>query len=135
MRKKTNKSSSPAIPLRTGSYKSFTDRELLALSAFAVTLLDEDYGVYLKRYVQSGTIVIRAYGEETYEDTIRPGEDVVDILASYAASLGVERRYQQILGPLHSALASRRREQTTSAAAAEGTRGTEVEEKSKQNSF
>lgn len=114
-----------AQPLRPDAVSTqFTSLQMQVYACFLAALLPGGNGVYTSLVRNGGAIRIRIYaGDESYEDTIFPSDDLVYLLDTYADQFKVSAEFKGLLGALHARAAQRQSEAREGAPEGEGTGG------------
>lgn len=101
-----------AQPLRPDSVPAqFSGYQMSVYAAFLSAVLSNSIGVYSSLVRNGGAIRLRLYsGDESYEDTIFPSDDLAYLLTDYATQFKVKEEFLSQVGRLHAGEAQRQSE-------------------------
>lgn len=93
--------SEPVSLRRGGSAPTFTDEQMLLVAVFITSLLQGDYGVYVKLNAEGNQLRLKMYtDDDTYADNISNQEDMVYVLADFSEQLKVKPIFDSLVGKM-----------------------------------
>lgn len=119
-RRMSNKSAQPLRPDAVST--QFTSYQMAVYGVFLTAILSGGVGIYTSLVRNGGAIRVRLYsGDDSYEDTIFPADDLAYLLTEYASQFKVKEEFVGGIARLH---ATAPQSQSEPREGGEGTPGT-----------